>query len=102
MKDPELQTLISQIQKRFDELGDKHSKRKQFIDHLRSLGSWDQDLMDYPSVTPDFPEQIKVAYAVCHPECGVQELIVDGSTQECQRCGQLMFRAGVQEYSRKI
>ncbi len=57
--------------------------------------------MDYPKVIPDFPKTLYVAYAVCHADCGVKELIVDGSTQECQRCGRLMFRSETQEYQRK-
>ena len=54
--------------------------------------------MDYPDVTPEFPETVHVAYAVSHPNCGRRELIVDGSTQECQRCGSNMFRVSTQEY----
>ena len=56
--------------------------------------------MDYPDPgAVSFPEAIHIAYAVCHPECGAREFIVDGSTQECQYCGGgLMFRTEVREY----
>jgi hypothetical protein len=57
--------------------------------------------MDYPEVTANFPKAIHIAYAVCHPDCGTEELIVDGSTQLCQRCGRLMFRTEVKEYECK-
>ncbi len=58
--------------------------------------------MDYPNdVDPMFPESIHVAYAVCHPHCGVREFIVDGSTQECQHCGGHLFRTATHEYVRK-
>ena|SRR5437667_12575142 len=45
-----------------------------------------------------FPERLPVAFAVCHPECGAREFIVDGSTQECQQCGANMFPTDVAEY----
>jgi hypothetical protein len=57
--------------------------------------------MDYPDVVAEFPETVPIAYAVCHSDCGTKQLIVDGSTQECQRCGRLMFRTEVKEYVRK-
>ena len=101
MQDADLDALIFHIKERYDELKVISSKRERFVDHLRSLGHWEQDPMDYPNVTPNFPETVRVAFAVCHPDCGTQELIVDGSTQECQRCGQLMFRAATQDYGRK-
>jgi hypothetical protein len=97
----ELDTLLLQITKRYEELKGNSSKRESFLMHLRSLGHWEQDPMDYPDVTPCFPEIVHVAYAVCHPNCGTEELIIDGSTQECQHCGQLMFRASTHEYVRK-
>ena len=28
-----------------------------------------------------FPERLHVAFAVCHPECGATEFVVDGSTR---------------------
>ena len=101
MEDIDLDGLIFQIKRRYGELKAISSKRERFVDHLRSLGHWEQDSMDYPNVNPSFPETVRVAYAVCHPDCGTQELIVDGSTQECQRCGRLMFRAGTHDYRRK-
>lgn len=74
------------------------SKRERFLMHLESLGHWENDPMDYPEAKPDFPETVHVAYAVCHPNCGRKELIIDGSTQECQSCGQLMYRIDTKEY----
>ena len=67
--------------------------------HLRSLARWDQEPNNYPAVAaPSFPERLPIAYAFCHPECGTREFIVDGSTQECQRRGGLLFRAETREY----
>jgi hypothetical protein len=62
-------------------------------DHVRL------NLKDYPRVNHvDFPETIHVAFAVCTKKCGTREFIVDGSTQRCQQCGELMFRTEVAEY----
>jgi hypothetical protein len=57
------------------------------------------NLKDYPKVKyVEFPELIHVAFAVCTKRCGVREFIVDGSTQRCQTCGELMFRTETAEY----
>ena len=57
------------------------------------------NLKDYPEVTQvEFPESIHVAFAVCTKKCGVREFIVDGSTQRCQCCGELMFRTESAQY----
>ncbi|MEL6301874.1 MAG: hypothetical protein AAFV47_02750 [Pseudomonadota bacterium] len=72
-----------------------------FLAHVRSLSRWSTEPMDYPDVSDAdirFPERIFITYAVCHPECGRREFIVDGSTQRCQRCGATMFRTAVEEY----
>ena len=47
-----------------------------------------------------FPKRLPVAYAVCAKKCGNRAFIVDGSTQVCEYCGHLMFRAEVTSYSR--
>ncbi len=59
-------------------------------------------LSNYPEINDDeveFPSTIGIAYAVCRKECGLQEFIVDGSTQICRHCGKMMFRTAVREYS---
>ncbi len=74
-----------------------------FLAHLRSLSRWSTEPMDYPEPSDGdirFPERVFISYAVCHPECGRREFIVDGSTQRCQRCGSTMFRTEVEEYCR--
>lgn len=97
----ELQRCLSDIIRRYERLEDHSGKSERFLLHLRSLGHWEEDTNDYPDATPVFPETVHVAYAVCHPSCGVQELIIDGSTQECQRCGSNMFRISSREYHLK-
>jgi hypothetical protein len=101
MSEAELEASIAQIRARHAEIRKNSPRMDAFLMHLRSLGQWEQEPMDYPTVTANFPKVVHIAYAVCHPDCGTEELIVDGSTQECQRCGRLMFRAAVQEYERK-
>jgi hypothetical protein len=89
MTDEKWDELLSKIKKRYDELPSQ-SRRQSFLDHVRSLGEWelepDRETKN-TEVFPEFPGEIHVAFAVCHSNCGVREFIVDGSTQECQRCG---------------
>jgi hypothetical protein len=101
MPSAQLEALFSQIKARFEQIRNGSSQMESFLLHLRALGQWQQEPMDYPEVTAHFPKTIHIAYAVCHPDCGAMELIVDGSTQECQWCGRSMFRTAVQEYERK-
>jgi hypothetical protein len=83
----------------FAKLPDNSCAKRDFLNHLRSLARLDDEATDYPEVSKVvFPGNISIAYAVCHPECGAAEFIVDGSTQERQYCGSLMFRAAVAEY----
>jgi len=95
----EVKNLLEAIRQRFVNLGPQKCRRESFLAHLRSLGRWEADGGNYPDpgeVT--FPEKIHISFAVCNQDCGVREFIVDGSTQECQRCGDLMFRTDVAEY----
>jgi hypothetical protein len=57
---------------------------------------------DYPDVNAqaiDFPQQVYIAFAVCHKGCGRREFIVDGSTQVCHYCGKMMFRICSRQYT---
>ena len=92
---------FKEIKDRFSEL--KNScDQESFILNLKSLARWHNEPMDYPDTTGvRFPDSIHIAHAVCHPECGVQEFIVEGSTQKCQRCGGLLFRNDAVEYQKK-
>ena len=95
----ELEGLLEAIRKRFNELPEAASHRNRYIAHLRSLSNWENEQMDYKEVTNvSFPDELTVSYAVCHPQCGKEEYIVEGSTQECQRCGGLMFRTEFAQY----
>jgi hypothetical protein len=101
MAEVELEASIARIRARYAEIRKSSSPMESFLLHLHSLGQWEQEPMDFPTVTAKFPAVVHVAYAVCHPDCGREEVIIDGSTQECQRCGRLMFRTVVQKYERK-
>jgi hypothetical protein len=97
---PDFDTLFSQIRARYDALPIGSDARTDLVAHLRSLARFLDEPMDYPAPTAIyFPPEMPVAYAVCHPECGADQFIVDGSTQECQRCGGLLFRTEVRTYS---
>ena len=96
-----LDPILIQIKKRYSELKNSCDKES-FVQHLLSLARWNKEPMDYPNLIEiKFPKIIHIAHAVCHPECGVQEFIVDGSTQSCQKCGGLMFRGEIEEYLKK-
>ncbi|WP_370677822.1 hypothetical protein [Pleomorphomonas sp. PLEO] len=92
--------LFSEIRQRFTELSSSESRQEKFLSHVRNLGAWENDPMDYPDADADFPEYVYVSYAVCHTDCGTRELIVEGSTQECQTCGRLMYRVETHKYIR--
>lgn len=98
MSNEEVDHLLSRIKDRYEQIKHHASKRDRFLLHLESLGRWENEPMDYPNMTAEFPETVHVAYAVCHPNCGTKELIIDGSTQECQRCGSNMFRVSTKQY----
>ena len=101
MKDG-LDSLFKAISRRLNELPEGSCARAAVIAHLKALARFNEEPNDYPKeAKADFPQSVLVAYAVCHPECGCRELIVEGSTQECQRCGSLMFRTESKEYKLK-
>jgi hypothetical protein len=95
----EIDIIFSKIKKQLSELPEGSNIKNDLISHLRSLARWYNEPMDYPEASNiDFPDTLDIAYAVCHPECGAKEFIVDGNTQECQKCGSLMFRTDVRSY----
>lgn len=97
----ELSTYFTEIEKRFSEIKNPCDKES-FLLNLASLARWNIEPMDYPETKQiKFPETLYVAHAVCHPECGVQEFIVEGGTQKCQRCGGSLFRNESIEYKKK-
>jgi hypothetical protein len=96
----DIEAVLEAIRKRHHELENAPQYRESFVAHLKSLSRAHTEEIDYPDpgkVT--FPARVHVAFAVCQPTCGIQEFIVDGSTQECQKCGALMFRTEVAEYA---
>ncbi len=102
MSNSELDGLIARIKTRYAKIVKGTAQEESFLAHVRALGDWERNpIDDYPDTVGEFPETLPIAYAVCHPDCGTEQFIVEGSTQECQRCGQLMFRNATKEYVRK-
>ena len=96
-----LNSIFNEIKKRYSELQNSCDKES-LLKHLHAISQWNKEPMDYPEITNvAFPKDIHIAHAVCHPDCGTQEFIVDGSTQRCQRCGGLMFRGETEIYQLK-
>ena len=104
MNEPNWGDLFDNILKRYLELGPNSERRLSFIRHVENLSQWESDISDIEEefIVPllIFPPEIYVSLASCHPNCGTQEFIVDGSTQECQRCGRLMFRFESRKYQK--
>jgi len=95
----ELSELFEAIRRRYENIGPSQCRQESFLAHIRSLATWEADASDYPDLgSVTFPREVEIAYAMCHPECGRNEFIVDGSTQECQYCGALMFRTETATY----
>ena len=95
----EIDTLFAEIRARLEEAGPDSGSADAIVAHLRSLARWRREPQDYVDPGPvAFPASLPIAYAVCHPECGAAEFIVEGSTQECQYCGGLLFRMQTRDY----
>jgi len=77
MPEAELETSMTGMRARYAEVKGT-SREESFLLHVRSLSSWEKEPMDRPTVTANFPKVVHVAYAVCHPDCTTEELIVDG------------------------
>lgn len=50
-----------------------------------------------------FPNEIAIAYAICNADnnCNNKEFIVDGQSQICNDCGELLFREKTRNYTLK-
>lgn len=95
----DFEALMPGLRRRYESLRPGSEQRRTFLLHMASLTRAYSEPMDYPiSKVETFPSVLPVAYAVCHPECGISEFIVDGSTQECQNCGGTMYRTAVASY----
>lgn len=101
MTSADLEALIAAVRERHTRFGPDEEGKTRLLDRLRNLARLDEEPLDYDeSVTADFLERLPVALAVCHPDCGRREFIVEGSTQACQRCGGSMFRTEKRWYVR--
>ena len=88
----QLNELLQSVQARYAELPAGSEARRDFLAHLRSLARWHAEPTDYPEAgTAEFPAHVRVALAICHPECGAREFIVDGSTQGVSLVGGSSF-----------
>ncbi len=97
--EPDFTALAASLEARYRQL-QSPSRRTSFVMHLETLTRWEEDGGERLEAAAEFPATVRIAFAVCHSSCGTAELIVEGSTQECQRCGSLMFRTEMREYRR--
>jgi hypothetical protein len=96
-----LDGVLERIRERFNRLSVEGTLAAEFLAHLESLATFhEENFESHPKPDPvEFPPSLPVAFAVCNADCGAREFVVDGSTQECQRCGALMFRVAVASYA---
>lgn len=95
----DIETLLGALRERYDQLQAAPQYLRPFVAHLQSLGRDQLDAVIPADAGPaKFPERLHIAFVIC--PCGVREFTVDGSTQECQSCGSLMFRTETVEYER--
>ena len=104
MSEPNWDVLLASIRNRYAELqGGSPSRIENFLRHVENLSIWEADAtidatLEGEAALAPFPLTLFVAFATCRADCGVAEFIVEGSTQECQRCGRLLFRHKSQKY----
>lgn len=97
----DLDAALDRVRERFERFGPDDEGKARLLAHLRNVARMDEEPLDYDQDhCAPFPDRLPVAFAVCHPECGRAEFIVEGSTQACQRCGGLMFRNETAWYAR--
>ena len=102
MQDTDWNELLVRLKRRYADLSESKSRRESFLAHVQNLAHWEIPPGIHVDPTMNFPGNLDIALAVCHPDCGTEEFIVEGSTQECQRCGRLLFRVHTCNYTRTI
>jgi len=99
----ELEPVLEGLRKRFITLNDNKCQRQLFLNHLRTLTVFGDEAADY--VEPEeaeLPKELEIGYAVCHPECGNQALVViEGGPQSCDCCGGTMLPVNIRTYRLK-
>ena len=101
--DLELDPLMTAIRQRFSQLTDDKCQRRLFLNHLRTMTVFGNEPSDY--VEPEgaeLPKELEIGYAVCHPGCGNQALVViEGGPQSCDCCGGTMLPVEIGTYRLK-
>ena len=98
--DKSFDELIGMIKVRHDQLKDSPKILEGFLLHMKSLARYYDEPMDYEELECIYPENLSIAFAVCHPDCASCQFIVEGGTQECQYCGSHMFRLSSAKYTK--
>jgi hypothetical protein len=84
---------MEDIRHRFSQLTDDKCQRRLFLNHLRTMARFGAEPADYEEPEEAaLPKELEIGYAVCHPECGNQALVViEGGPQSCDCCGGTML-----------
>lgn len=99
----ELEPLLEAIRRRFSQLTDDKCQRTLFLNHLRTMGRFGCEPIDYEEpLEAELPKEVEIGYAVCHPECGNQAMVViEGGPQSCDCCGGAMLPVKIGTYRLK-
>ena len=76
----------------------KENTITEFIQHSTGFTISKSDLINGKVDCIKDINEIYIALAVCTKECKHIQLIVDGSTQVCPKCGEDMFRLKTKKY----
>lgn len=99
----DFELMLEAIRQRFALLTDKSCQRQVFLNHMRTMAVFGDEPADY--VVPEaaeLPKELEIAYAVCHPACGNQALVViEGGPQNCDCCGGTMLPVTIGTYRMK-
>jgi len=95
----DIENLINKIRVKYATLPAGSCAERDYLAHIKSIAIDGYSASNYPTHNIiEFPNKLIVSYAVCSIECGIKEYIIEGSTQECQHCGGLMYRTNTAEY----
>lgn len=95
----EVDRLLKKIRQKASEISKDQDSYNKFLLFIRSLSFWYDEPMDYKDiVNPSFPCRLTVSYAICHPECGRQDLVTNMGTIRCQNCGGTFFKIRSKSY----
>lgn len=81
----QITTHIAWLQKALSSIETGPHRRKRVFGRRGKLAQWNKAGAEYMEPEIGFEPEVHIAIAVCHPDCGTQRPIVNGSAQVCDR-----------------